>query len=115
MLGKLTWRDIPLDQPIPLAAGASVVLLICGVLIWVWARGYIPYLWREWITSVDHKRIGVMYVLLALVLWLDADYQETAAASSERMYARRMRARRGQGFTSSALSSSVRLRLRSPP
>ncbi len=70
MLGKLTWRDIPLDQPIPLAAGASVVLLICGVLIWVWARGYIPYLWREWITSVDHKRIGIMYCLLGLVMLL---------------------------------------------
>jgi hypothetical protein len=53
--------------------------------------------------------IGVDGALLALVLLLDADYQETAAASSERMYARRMRARRGQGFTSSALSSGVRL------
>ena len=29
-----------------------------------------PYLWREWITSVDHKRIGVMYVLLAMVMLL---------------------------------------------
>ena len=27
-----------------------------------------PYLWREWITSVDHKRIGVMYFVLALVM-----------------------------------------------
>jgi hypothetical protein len=30
--------------------------------------GWLPYLWREWITSVDHKRIGVMYVLLGLVM-----------------------------------------------
>src|SRR5258708_14660650 len=29
-----------------------------------------PYLWREWITSVDHKRVGVMYCLLALVMLL---------------------------------------------
>jgi cytochrome o ubiquinol oxidase subunit 1 len=29
-----------------------------------------PYLWREWITSVDHKRIGIMYTLLALVMLL---------------------------------------------
>src|SRR5262249_52749167 len=28
------------------------------------------YLWREWITSVDHKRIGVMYVILAMVMLL---------------------------------------------
>src|SRR5580658_10168943 len=70
VLGKLTWAAIPFDQPIPLAAGAFVVLLICGVLIWVWAKGYIPYLWREWITSVDHKRIGIMYCLLGLVMLL---------------------------------------------
>ncbi len=70
MLGKLTWQAIPFDQPIPLAAGGFVVLAICGVLIWVWVKGYIPYLWREWITSVDHKRIGIMYCILALVMLL---------------------------------------------
>ena len=32
-----------------------------AVLVWVVAKGHLPYLWREWITSVDHKRIGVMY------------------------------------------------------
>jgi cytochrome o ubiquinol oxidase subunit 1 len=41
-----------------------------AVLIWVWAKGHVPYLWREWITSVDHKRIGVMYCMLALVMLL---------------------------------------------
>jgi hypothetical protein len=53
--------------------------------------------------------IGVDLAVLLGVLWLDADYLETAAASSERAYARRMRGRRGQGFTSKALSGSVRL------
>src|SRR5437899_2725977 len=70
MLGKLTWQAIPFDQPIPLAAGAFVVLGIAAVLIWAAAKGYIPYLWREWITSVDHKRIGIMYCLLAAVMLL---------------------------------------------
>src|ERR1700729_1468557 len=70
MFGILSWHDIPFGQPIPLAAAASVVLSICGVLIWVWAKGYIPYLWREWFTSVDHKRIGIMYCILALVMLL---------------------------------------------
>ncbi|HEX4178500.1 MAG TPA: cytochrome o ubiquinol oxidase subunit I, partial [Rhizomicrobium sp.] len=31
-------------------------------------KGYWPYLWRDWITSVDHKRIGVMYMALSLVM-----------------------------------------------
>jgi cytochrome o ubiquinol oxidase subunit 1 len=70
VFGKLDWHAIPLDQPIPLAAAAFVVFAIFGVLIWVWVKGYIPYLWREWITSVDHKRIGIMYCVLALVMLL---------------------------------------------
>ena len=70
MLGKLTWSAIPFDQPIPLAAGATVGLVIAGVLGWVILAGHIPYLWREWITSVDHKRIGVMYTLLGLLMLL---------------------------------------------
>ena len=61
MFGKLTWQAIPFDQPIALAAGAFVVLVIVGAVIFAAAKGYIPYLWREWITSVDHKRIGIMY------------------------------------------------------
>jgi len=47
-----------------------VVLAILGVLAWVVVKGHLPYLWEEWITSVDHKRIGVMYTLLAMVMLL---------------------------------------------
>jgi cytochrome o ubiquinol oxidase subunit I len=68
MWGKLSWDAIPLDQPIPLVASSIVVAVILGVLTWVTLAGHIPYLWREWITSVDHKRVGAMYVLLALVM-----------------------------------------------
>ena len=47
-----------------------MVLGIVFVLGWVTLKGYVPYLWREWITSVDHKRIGVMYIVLALLMLL---------------------------------------------
>jgi cytochrome o ubiquinol oxidase subunit 1 len=70
MFGKLSWSAIPYDQPIPMAASCLVVLVIIGVLSWVFLKGYFPYLWREWITSVDHKRIGVMYTVLAMVMLL---------------------------------------------
>lgn len=70
MLGKLDWSAIPLDQPIPLLAGGIVLAAILAVLTWVIIKGHLPYLWNEWITSVDHKRIGVMYVLLAAVMLL---------------------------------------------
>ena len=70
MFGKLTWDVIPWSQPIPLVAGSVVVLIVLAVLAWVVLKGYLPYLWREWITSVDHKRIGVMYTLLGTVMLL---------------------------------------------
>jgi cytochrome o ubiquinol oxidase subunit 1 len=70
MLGKLSWAAFPFDQPIPMVASAIVVLTLLGLSGLVVAKGWLPYLWREWITSVDHKRIGVMYVVLALVMLL---------------------------------------------
>ena len=70
MLGKLSWEAIPFDQPIPLIAAALVGAVFFCVFVWVVVKGYLPYLWKEWITSVDHKRIGIMYVLLAMVMLL---------------------------------------------
>ena len=70
MLGKLTLAAIPIDQPIPMIASGVVAFTILAILAWVVVSGHLPYLWREWITSVDHKRIGVMYTLLAMVMLL---------------------------------------------
>src|SRR5499427_4803682 len=70
MLGKLTWAAVPLDQPIPLVAGCVAFGIVGGIVIYVVLKGWAPYLWREWITSVDHKHIGVMYVFLAMVMLL---------------------------------------------
>lgn len=70
LLGKLTWDAIPLDQPLETAAGVAVILIVVGTLVLVTAKGWWPTLWHEWITSTDHKRVGVMYVLLALVMLL---------------------------------------------
>jgi cytochrome o ubiquinol oxidase subunit 1 len=67
-LGKLSWSVVPFDQPIIMGASGMVVLGIVLVLGWVTFKGYWPYLWREWLTSVDHKRIGVMYIVLALLM-----------------------------------------------
>ena len=70
MWGKLSWAAIPFDQPIPLIASGVVGGVIIGVLALITLKGWLPYLWREWITSVDHKRIGIMYILLAMVMLL---------------------------------------------
>ncbi|MEO7116984.1 MAG: cytochrome o ubiquinol oxidase subunit I [Caldimonas sp.] len=70
MFGKLTWDAIPFDQPLPLISSAVVAIVITGVLAWVVVKGHLPYLWKEWLSSVDHKKIGVMYIVLALVMLL---------------------------------------------
>src|SRR5690349_9680697 len=70
MLGRLSWAAIPFNEPLPLLSGAVVGIVILAVLVAVTVKGRWPYLWREWLTSVDHKRIGVMYVTLGLVMLL---------------------------------------------
>src|SRR5689334_5738997 len=68
MFGKLTWDAIPYNHPIPMGAALMVVVVIVAVLAYTFFKGWWPYLWREWITSVDHKRLGIMYAVLALVM-----------------------------------------------
>jgi cytochrome o ubiquinol oxidase subunit I len=70
MFGKLTWDAIPFQQPIPLYTTIVVLLAVAGVVAWITVKGYWPYLWNEYITSTDHKRIGIMYIVLALVMLL---------------------------------------------
>jgi cytochrome o ubiquinol oxidase subunit 1 len=70
LLGKLTWDAIPFQEPIIMVTAAVIAIGIGGVLGWILLKGYLPYLWREWITSVDHKRIGAMYMVLALLMLL---------------------------------------------
>src|SRR4051812_34608891 len=93
LLGKLSWSAIPFDQPIVMGASSVVVIAVVLILGWVTVKGYWPYLWREWITSVDHKRIGVMYCVLALLMLLrgfaDAIMmraQQAVAAGGEQGY-----------------------------
>ncbi|HUO66036.1 MAG TPA: cbb3-type cytochrome c oxidase subunit I, partial [Gammaproteobacteria bacterium] len=69
-LGKLDWSAIPLHEPIIMGASAFMGLIVVSVLGLITLKRAWPYLWSEWFTSVDHKRIGVMYVLLGLVMLL---------------------------------------------
>ena len=70
MLGKLTWAAIPFNEPIPLATSALLGIIVLAVLGIITKKGWWPYLWNEWLTSVDHKRIGVMYIFMALIMLL---------------------------------------------
>ncbi|MDE1179808.1 cytochrome o ubiquinol oxidase subunit I [Paraburkholderia sp.] len=68
MFGKLTLSAIPFDQPIIMGAAAFMALIALGVLGGITYAGKWRYLWNEWITSVDHKKIGVMYLIVAFIM-----------------------------------------------
>src|SRR3982750_2903641 len=68
IFGRLTWGAIPFDQPIPLVTSIVMLLALGAIAIWVWRKGWWPYVWNEYIMSTDHKRIGVMYIVLGLLM-----------------------------------------------
>ncbi|MGF6482665.1 cytochrome o ubiquinol oxidase subunit I [Paraburkholderia sp. JPY419] len=68
MFGKLTLDAMPLDQPIIMGASVFMALVVFGVFWLVTLEGKWKYLWVEWLTSVDHKRIGVMYMIVAVLM-----------------------------------------------
>ena len=70
LFGRLTLAALPLHEPILVATFAAVAL---GGIALIAALTYFRlwgYLWHEWFTSVDHKRIGVMYVVLGIIMLL---------------------------------------------
>ncbi|KAE9515640.1 Cytochrome bo(3) ubiquinol oxidase subunit 1 [Candidatus Liberibacter asiaticus] len=68
IFGRLTINSIPYN--IPIVLGTFFVVALVGVSI-IFAITYYRlwgYLWKEWFTSVDHKKIGIMYIILSLVM-----------------------------------------------
>jgi cytochrome o ubiquinol oxidase subunit 1 len=70
IFGRLTWESFPVHEPILLVTfivvavlGLAIVGLITRYRLW-------GYLWKEWFTSVDHKKIGIMYMVLGIVMLL---------------------------------------------
>ena len=68
MLGKLTLQAIPLDNPIVMGAFGFMILAVLALLGLVTVLKKWKWLWSEWLTTVDHKKIGVMYIIVAIVM-----------------------------------------------
>lgn len=69
LLGRLTLGDFQHDLVV---TGAQVSMVFIGIAViagitylkrWGW-------LWREWLTTVDPKKIGVMYIIVAVLMLL---------------------------------------------
>ena len=70
MFGKLSLSAIPYDNPITITAVGGAVLLGLAILGLITYYRKWTYLYKEWLTSLDHKKIGIMYIILALVMLL---------------------------------------------
>lgn len=69
-LGRLGLDDIPYHVPLLVVTFAVVAVGAIAVIAAVTYLGKWRYLWQEWFTSVDHKKIGIMYMVLATVMLL---------------------------------------------
>ncbi|NLS01699.1 cytochrome o ubiquinol oxidase subunit I [Rhizobium sp. P38BS-XIX] len=70
IFGRLTLDSIPYHEPILVVTFLGVAvggIAVLGLLTYFRLWGY---LWKEWFTSIDHKKIGIMYVVLALIMLL---------------------------------------------
>ncbi len=70
IFGRLTLESFPIHEPIIVMTfiavaigGAAVLAALTYFKLW-------GYLWKEWFTTVDHKRIGIMYMILGIVMLL---------------------------------------------
>ena len=70
MFGKLTLSAIPYNDPIIMGAVVGSTLGALAVIGLITYFKKWSYLWHEWLTSLDHKKIGVMYIVLALIMLL---------------------------------------------
>jgi cytochrome o ubiquinol oxidase subunit 1 len=70
ILGRLTWEAIPFHEPILLWTFIGVAIGGAALLAAITYFRFWGPLWRDWVTSIDHKKIGVMYIVLGLVMLL---------------------------------------------
>src|SRR6186997_3447289 len=70
IFGRLSLESLPLHEPIVVATFVAVALGGLALLAAVTKFQLWGYLWREWITTIDHKRIGIMYMILGIIMLL---------------------------------------------
>ena len=77
VLGRFDWQSLPfveawqhpsINELIAAGAGAVVVIGVLAVVALLTLLGRWGWLWSEWLTSLDHKKIGIMYVVIAFVM-----------------------------------------------
>lgn len=70
LFGRLTLESFPYHEPILVVTFAAVILGGLALVVLITRFKLWGYLWHEWFTSVDHKKIGIMYMILGVIMLL---------------------------------------------
>jgi cytochrome o ubiquinol oxidase subunit I len=67
IFGKLTWRALPHEW---YTIGAAVSIALGGLAVAAYLTYYKKWgwLWNDWLTSTDPKKIGIMYMIVAALM-----------------------------------------------
>jgi cytochrome o ubiquinol oxidase subunit 1 len=68
LFGRLSWDSIPLHDPIIAGTFVATAMLGLALLGYVTRQRAWGWLWRDWFCSIDHKKIGIMYMVLGIVM-----------------------------------------------
>ena len=68
VFGKLSWDVIPYYEPLLIVSFLGTVFVGGALFAFITYKKLWGYLWHEWFTSIDHKKIGIMYIILGLVM-----------------------------------------------
>lgn len=70
IFGRLTWEAFPIHEPILVVTFIMVALGGLGFFtLMTYFKAWTGF-WRNWVTSIDHKRIGIMYMVLGMIMLL---------------------------------------------
>ncbi|MEW6371320.1 MAG: cytochrome o ubiquinol oxidase subunit I [Pseudomonadota bacterium] len=70
IFGRLSWDAIPFHEPILIGTFAGVLVGGLALLALITKFRLWGTLWHDWFTSIDHKKIGIMYMVLGLIMFL---------------------------------------------
>lgn len=68
MLGRLNSSAFPFNEPIILT---TLIFILIGIILILITISYFrkwKWLWNEWITTLDHKKIGIKYIIVSTVM-----------------------------------------------
>ncbi len=69
IFGRLRWDDF-VHEPIMAGAGIGMVLALVTLIAALTYFKKWKWLWKNWLTSLDPKKIGIMYLIVSVVMLL---------------------------------------------